>query len=339
MERGIVTGGQKKRGGAVRKSRKGPTKGTGGHGRRALEGRGPTPKAEDRPYHPAAKRKASRSQETSTASSNGGDRGSDRGSRAPRPRPPRSASTGELIAGRNPVIEALTAHVPVKGLYIASGVTGDERVHQAVAIAAKRGLPVLEVPRAELDRMAGPSVAHQGVLLSVPPYRYARPLELLDAAAHGDRPALFVALDGVTDPHNLGAVIRSAAAFGAHGVIVPERRSAGMTAAAWKTSAGAAARVRVALAGNLTRTLTDFQERGVFVVGLDGAGPTPLPGLSLADRPLVLVVGSEGKGLSRLVAKTCDVVAAIPIEADTESLNASVAAGVALYEVARLRRI
>jgi 23S rRNA (guanosine2251-2'-O)-methyltransferase len=334
MERGIVTGGQKKRGGAVRKSRKGPTKGTGGQGRRALEGRGPTPKAEDRPYHPAAKRKASRSQATSATSGTGGERGS-----RTRPRPPRPASAGELIAGRNPVVEALTAHVPVKSLYIASGVTGDERVHQAVSIAAKRGLPVLEVPRAELDRMAGPSVAHQGVLLSVPPYRYARPLELLDAAGHGDRPALFVALDGVTDPHNLGAVIRSAAAFGAHGVIVPERRSAGMTAAAWKTSAGAAARVRVALAGNLTRTLTDFQERGVFVVGLDGAGPTPLPGLPLADRPLVLVIGSEGKGLSRLVAKTCDVVAAIPIEAATESLNASVAAGVALYEVARLRRV
>ena len=121
----------------------------------------------------------------------------------------------------------------------------------------------------------------------------------------------------MTDPRNLGAIIRSAGAFGAQGVIVPQRRSVGMTAAAWKTSAGAAARVPVAMASNLTHTLTEFKQRGVFVLGLDGGGDVSLPGLSFADRPIVIVVGSEGKGLSRLVTETCDAVVSIPISADT----------------------
>lgn len=335
-----MTGGAKKRPGAVRKARKGPTKGTGGHGRKALEGRGPTPKAEDRPYHPAAKRKASRA--TPTAQNQQGQRGQDdRRGQDRRPRPARrehgATPGGETILGRNPVFEALEAGVPAKTLFVASGIASDERVRQSLTLAAGRGIPVLEVPRPELERMAGGQPGHQGILLAVPPYRYAHPKDLWDEAAKSGRPALLVALDGVTDPHNLGAVLRSAAAFGAHGVIVPARRSAGMTASAWKTSAGAAARVPVALATNLTRTLGEYQEHGAFVAGLDGHGQVPLPGLALADRPLVLVVGSEGKGLSRLVAQTCDVVAAIPITAATESLNASVAAGIALYEIARLR--
>ena len=146
-----------------------------------------------------------------------------------------------------------------------------------------------------------------------------------------------VALDGVTDPRNLGAVVRSVAAFGGHGVVVPERRSAGMTAAAWKVSAGAAARVPVARASNLTRALEDLKASGCFVVGLDTGGDVALPDLELAGEPLVLVVGSEGKGLSRLVREACDAVVSIPMAGRVESLNAGVAAGVALYEVARRR--
>jgi 23S rRNA (guanosine2251-2'-O)-methyltransferase len=141
----------------------------------------------------------------------------------------------------------------------------------------------------------------------------------------------------VTDPRNLGAVVRSAAGFGAHGVVIPERRAAGMTASAWKTSAGAAARIPVAQATNLVRALKDLQEAGCMVVGLAADGEVSLPDLDLADGPLVLVVGSEGDGLGRLVAETCDQLVSIPMTNQLESLNAGVAAGVALYEIARRR--
>ncbi len=154
--------------------------------------------------------------------------------------------------------------------------------------------------------------------------------------SRGETP-LFVALDGITDPRNFGAIIRSTGAFGGHGVIVPQRRSVGVTAAAWKTSAGAAARVPVAMATNLTQTLKIFKQRGVFVIGLDGAGAVSLPTLEGAEHPMLVVVGSEGKGLSKLVTDTCDEIVSIPIGATTESLNAGVAASVALYEISRRR--
>jgi 23S rRNA (guanosine2251-2'-O)-methyltransferase len=133
---------------------------------------------------------------------------------------------------------------------------------------------------------------------------------------------------GITDPRNLGAIIRSVAAFGGHGVILPQRRSTGVTAAAWKTSAGAAARVPVALAGNLNATLKEFKKRKLFVVGLDGGGDVSLPKFNLSSEGLVLVIGSEGKGLSRLVQENCDTVLSIPITKETESLNAGIAASV-----------
>ena len=171
----------------------------------------------------------------------------------------------------------------------------------------------------------------------MPPYEYAHPTELLDEVIASGQNPLFVALDGITDPRNLGAIIRSTAAFGGHGIIVPQRRSVGLTASAWKTSAGAAARCPVAMASNLTAAIKAFKERGVFVIGLDGDGDVDLPGLELSDRPLLIVVGSEGKGLSRLVTETCDAIVSIPISASTESLNAGIAASVALYEVSRLR--
>ena len=146
----------------------------------------------------------------------------------------------------------------------------------------------------------------------MPAYEYAHPDDLL-ALRRAGQPPLVVALDGVTDPRNLGAVMRSAAAFGAHGVVVPDRRAAGVTATAWKASAGAAARVPVARATNLTRALEAYQDAGFFVVGLDAGGATAVDDLDVATGPLVLVVGSEGRGLSRLVRETCDVIASIPI--------------------------
>ena len=185
--------------------------------------------------------------------------------------------------------------------------------------------------------MTSRDTVHQGVVLKVPAYEYAHPLELLDEIEKRGQQPLLVALDGVTDPRNLGAIIRSVAAFGGQGVIVPQRRSVGVNSAAWKTSAGAAARVPVAMASNLTQTIKALKERGLFVIGLDGGGDVQLPGLELADRPVVLVVGSEGKGLSRLVTENCDAVVSIPISAATESLNAGIAASVTLYEISKLR--
>jgi len=187
-----------------------------------------------------------------------------------------------------------------------------------------------------VDRLTDGAI-HQGIALQIPQYTYAHPDDLITLAQDAAETPLIVALDGVTDPRNLGAVIRSAAAFGAHGVVVPERRSAGMTAGAWKTSAGAAARIPVAQAGNLTRALEAYQKQGLLVVGLAAGGTMDLADLEAGTDPLVLVVGSEGKGLSRLVEQTCDLTVRIPIAASTESLNAGVAAAISLYEVAQRR--
>jgi 23S rRNA (guanosine2251-2'-O)-methyltransferase len=322
--------GNSRRRGAVRKpgSKKGATVGSGGQRRKALEGKGPTPKAEDRVYHVAHRRK--KAAERRAGDSRGG-RGAGASGR-------KAAGTTEVVAGRNPVVEALRAGVPASALYVASRIDSDDRVKEALKAAGERGLPLLEASRLDLDRITG-GAQHQGLALQVPPYRYADVEDLLDIADESGSAPLLVALDGVTDPRNLGAVVRSVAAFGGHGVVVPERRSAGMTATAWKTSAGTAARVRVARVTNLTRTLEKLKSDGCFVLGLDAEGDVLLPELELATDPVVLVIGSEGKGLSRLVRETCDQVVSIPMHAGTESLNASVAAGVALYEVARRRSV
>lgn len=313
--------GNSSRKGAIRRtgSKKGATVGSGGQSRKRLEGKGPTPKAVDREHHPAARR----------ARAVAGKTGANRPAK-------RSSNSAEMVAGRNPVVEALRAGVPAKALYVAARIDTDERVRESLKTAADQGIPLLEASRTDLDRLTGQAV-HQGLVLQVPPYAYAHPEDLLERAADSGRPPLLVVLDGVTDPRNLGAVVRSVAAFGGHGVIVPERRAAGMTATAWKTSAGAAARIPVARTTNVNRALESLKAAGCFVVGLDADGDVRLPGLELATGPLVLVAGAEGKGLSRLVRENCDVVASIPMIGGTESLNASVAMGVALYEVSRLR--
>ncbi len=312
--------GNSQRKGAIKKSGKGnPTAGSGGRVKRGLEGKGPTPKAKDRPYHQAYK--AAKRAEKSAA-------------RRPRRR---TGTEAEWVAGRNSVVEALRAGVPVTGVYVAEGAERDGRLREAFAIAAERGLNIQEVSRGELDRMTSGAV-HQGLAARIPPYEYAHPDDLLDAAAASGVPPLIVALDSVTDPRNLGAVVRSASGFGAHGVLIPERRSAGMTASAWKTSAGAAARLPVAQTVNLVRQLKAYQEAGCMVVGLAAEGEVSLPDLDLADGPLVVVVGSEGNGLSRLVTETCDQLVSIPMANQLESLNAGVAASVALYAISESRR-
>ena len=303
--------------------KKGPSKGTGGHGRRRLAGKGPTPKAEERPGHPAARRaKAAAKRSASPARS---------------PRPPRGPQADDVIAGRNPVLEALRAGIPAVALYLAPTVERDERLDEIRKLAGAAEIPMREADRGELDRLAAGAV-HQGVALAARPFDYLHPDDLLRRAQEASSAPLLVALDGVTDPHNLGAIARSAAAFGADGLVVPERRSVGVTAAAWKASAGTLARLPVAKAGNLVRTLTSYAEAGLMIAGLDGRGEIDLDGLELATGPLVLVVGAEGRGLSRLVGERCDLTVRIPLAGSVESLNASVAAGVALAEIARRRR-
>jgi 23S rRNA (guanosine2251-2'-O)-methyltransferase len=242
----------------------------------------------------------------------------------------------EMVLGRNPVLECLRAHAPATALYVVLGAEADERMTESVTLAADRGIAILEVPRNDLDRLSANGL-HQGIALQVPPYDYAHPDDLLASATSDTEPALLVALDNISDPRNLGAIIRSVSAFAGHGVLIPQRRSASVTAVAWRTSAGAAARVRGARATNLTRTLKEWADAGLQLVGLDAEGDTTIDEFE-ATGPLVVVVGSEGKGLSRLVRQNCDAVLSIPMAGPTESLNASVAAGVVLAEVARQRR-
>jgi len=327
------------------KGKKGAKVGTGGHGRQGLEGRGPTPKAEDRKNHKAFKFKAAAEKKAVAGVQRKGEflapanrtAGSAGASRQNNSRVAKAADASEVLSGRNSVVEALRAKVPATALYIANRIEMDDRVKEAITLANVRGIPVSEVTRPEIDRLTGNDAVHQGIALGVPPYNYQHPMELLDKIIGRGQKPLLVALDGITDPRNLGAIIRSVAAFGGQGVIVPQRRSTGVTASAWKTSAGAAARVPVALAANLNATLKDFKKRGLFVIGLDGGGELSLPTFHLGDEPLVLVVGSEGKGLSRLVQENCDAILSIPISGNTESLNAGIAASVALYEVSKLR--
>jgi 23S rRNA (guanosine2251-2'-O)-methyltransferase len=319
-----MAGNSQRRGRTTGAGKKTATAGTGGKNRRALAGRGATPPAEARPGHPAQRRAAA-----------------DQRARADRARArAKSEETPELLLGRNPVVEALRAKIPAMALYVVTGDnqrTSDERISEALALSAERGLPLLEVGKAEFDRMSGGAL-HQGIGLQVPPYDYAHPEDLLDIARDSGRPPLIVAMDGVTDPRNLGAVVRSAAAFDAHGVVVPQRRAVGMTASAWRTSAGAAARLRVARAVNLARALAAYQDAGLQTVGLAGDGDVDLHDYDGFADPVALVVGAEGTGLSRLVRERCDVVVRIPIQKATESLNVSVAAGIALYAAGAARR-
>lgn len=320
--------GNSSRRGAVRKGKKGPSLGSGGQSRRALTGKKPTPKAEDRTGHPAARRAKSTARRAQAAPATRERQGR---------RGPRNTDGPELLVGRNPVAEALRTRIPATALYVALGIEADERVSEAVKLAGDRLLPLLEISRAEMDRMTG-GLLHQGIALKVPPFAYTELPDLLDLVAKSDAPALLVALDGVTDPRNLGAIIRSALAFGAQGVIVPERRAASVTATTWRTSAGAAARMPVAKVTNLVRALKQCQDAGMIIAGLDADGATTLNQLDMATEAMVVVVGSEGRGLSRLVGETCELTVSIPMAREAESLNASVAAAVTLAEIARRRR-
>ena len=314
----VAMAGNSSRKGAVRTSKKGPSSGSGGNNKNRLSGKGPTPKAEDRPYHAAAKSKKAAAKDTRV--------------RAPRVKSERPKGGGELVAGRNAVVEALRAGVPSIELIVARSIDVDDRITESLQLALSQHLPIREVHRAEVEGLSGSS---QGILLAIKPYQYSSFEEIMLRASE---PKLIVALDGVTDPRNLGAVIRSAAAFGADGVVMTERRAAAMTASAWKSSAGAASRLQVAQVTNLARTIDAAKKEGCFVIGLDGDSDQTLGEMKLAKESIMIVVGSEGKGLSRLVREKCDLVISIPMRASTESLNASVATSIALFWVDEQRR-
>ncbi|MCL2784426.1 MAG: 23S rRNA (guanosine(2251)-2'-O)-methyltransferase RlmB [Propionibacteriaceae bacterium] len=293
------------------------TAGSGGRIRKSLAGRGPTPKAEDREYHAAHKAKQANLRKNKPTKKTVS-------TRTPK-------ANGEYVIGRNPVLEALRAGLPVKTAYIVEGGERDERLREILKFTAGESIPMLTATRGELDRLTGGAV-HQGVALLLPNFEYADLDDVLEDALGRD--GIIVVCDHITDPHNLGAIIRSAAAFGASGVVIPERRSARMTAAAWKASAGAAAREPVVQVVNLNRAIEKFAKAGFTVVGLDSQGETTVSDID-SQGPMVLVVGSEGEGLSRLVSENCDVLATIEITSGVESLNASVATAIGLYELTR----
>lgn len=242
-------------------------------------------------------------------------------------------ATADAVAGRNSVVEALRAKIPAKELIIAERAEIDERMTEAIRLAKNQDLRIKEVARAALDGITG-TTTHQGIALVIKPFAYKEFAALLSGAK---KPGLLIGLDGVTDPHNLGAIVRSAAAFGADGVVIPERRTAAMTGSAWKSSAGAAARLPISQVTNMVRSIEDAKKAGYFVVGLDADGQESLPSFSLAHEPIYIIVGSEGKGLSRLVREKCDLILSIPMQSDMESLNASVATAIVMYWVAENR--
>jgi 23S rRNA (guanosine2251-2'-O)-methyltransferase len=292
--------------------------------RRGLRGKGPTPRAEDRPAH-----KKYRSKDES-------QRKRIERKRIDRKRPDRRRDPKEhvdTVAGRNAVVEALRAGIPAKELVVAVGLDIDERLEESIRLAQRMGLSIREVERRQIENMTG-IANHQGIALVAKPFQYSSQKEIF---ARAKSPALFVAVDGVTDPRNIGAIARSAAAFSADGLLIPERRNAPLTASAWKSSAGAAARLPIAQVTNLVRSIQDAKEFGCFVVGLDGDADTAVNDMKIADQNLYVVVGSEGRGLSRLVRENCDLLISIPMSNTVESLNASVAMSIALFAIDRKR--
>jgi 23S rRNA (guanosine2251-2'-O)-methyltransferase len=243
-----------------------------------------------------------------------------------------------VLYGMNPVRELLRAEGDgVSELWLAEGGTRGPAFAELERLGRERGAKVRSAPRAKLDRLAGTD-RHQGVVAVVADFRYAEVGELLAAAAASGRPALLVVLDGVEDPHNLGAIIRSAYALGAHGVVIPRDRAVGITPAAAKASAGAVERCPVARVTNVAKTLEALKGEGIWSVALAADADRPLHAVDLTG-PTALVLGSEGEGLRLLVRKTCDLAGFIPMAGDLDSLSVSAAAAVALYEASLQRRM
>ena len=245
-----------------------------------------------------------------------------------------SAEADGMIEGRNAVIEALRTQTNIDKIYIQRGET-DKTLGHIASKARAAGIVVVEADRRKLDGMSR-THAHQGVIALAAVREYVS-LEaiLADAAAKGEQP-LLVVCDEISDPHNLGAIIRTAYCAGAHGVIIPKRRSAGLTSIVAKTSAGAVSHMKVARVPNIPALLKDLKKQGIWVFGTAADGTT---GLYQADLkgPAAIVIGSEGDGMTRLAAENCDFLVSIPMKGDLNSLNASASAAILLYEAVRQR--
>ena len=254
---------------------------------------------------------------------------------APKRRPVAEAEADGMIEGRNAVIEALRAGTAIDKIYLAKGET-DKTLGHIASRAREAGVVVVEADRRKLDAMSR-THAHQGIIAVAAVREYASVEDLLQAARDRGEPPLLVVCDELSDPHNLGAVIRTAECAGAHGVIIPKRRSAGLTAVVAKTSAGAVSHLPVARVANLPSLLKQLKKEGLWIFGAAADGPVSLYEADLKG-PAAIVIGSEGSGMSRLVAETCDVLVRIPMKGKLNSLNASAAAAILLYEAVRQRR-
>lgn len=240
-----------------------------------------------------------------------------------------------MIEGRNAVIEALRTETAIDKIYIAKGET-DKTLGHIASKARDRGIVVVEADRRKLDHMSR-THAHQGVIALAAVREYVSVQSILEAAAEKGEAPLLVVCDEISDPHNLGAILRTAECAGAHGVIIPKRRSAGLTAVVAKTSAGAVSYMPVARVPNMAALLKDLKKQGVWVFGTAAEGTTTLYDADLKG-PAAIVIGSEGDGMSRLVTENCDFLVSIPMKGKISSLNASAAAAILLYEAVRQRR-
>ena len=246
-----------------------------------------------------------------------------------------AAEADGIIEGRNAVIEALRAGEQIDKIYIQKGET-DKTLGHIASKARALGTVVVEADKRKLDAMSR-THAHQGVIALAAVREYVSVEHILQIAAEKGEAPLLVVCDEISDPHNLGAIIRTAECAGAHGVVIPKRRSAGLTAVVAKTSAGAVAHVPVARVPNLSALLKDLKKQGIWVYGTAADGSTPLYDADLKG-PAAIVIGSEGNGMSRLVAENCDFLVSIPMRGKVNSLNASAAAAILLYEAVRQRR-
>lgn len=239
----------------------------------------------------------------------------------------------EYIIGRNPVLEALRAEREIGKIWIAEG-SQKGSMQQVIGVAKERNIFVQIVPRKKIDQMV--EGVHQGVIAQVAAYKYAELDDLFARAEEQNEAPFFMILDEVEDPHNLGSIMRTADAVGAHGIIIPKRRAVGLTATVAKASTGAIEYIPVARVTNLARTIEELQERGVWIVGTDAKGSDDYRNLD-GKMPIGLVIGSEGKGMGRLIKEKCDFLIRLPMAGKVTSLNASVAASLLMYEVYRKR--
>ena len=240
----------------------------------------------------------------------------------------------DIIAGRNPVSEAVNSGRAIENILIAKGeLNGSVRV--IVAKAKDKHIPIKEVDRKKLDYMCGNS-AHQGIIAVAAVKDYSSVEDIFALAQSRNEQPFIIVLDEIEDPHNLGAIIRSAECAGAHGVIIPKRRSAGLTAIVDKASAGAAEHMLIARVSNIPAALNELKSRGVWIYGTAADGSSPLWETDLSGS-LALVIGSEGDGMGRLVRESCDFIISLPMKGEVGSLNASNAAAIVMYEVLRQR--